>query len=128
MDEQRKSGRTRTVLRATIIFNNRNSSIDCVVRNFSDVGAKIVIDESIGIPQQFELSVPQKGRSYLAKVVWRTRGETGIEFANELVGDQLIPVGHDLASQLRELKRENAALKKKCADLQNQINRYMEVA
>ncbi len=128
MDEHRKTGRSRTVLRATIIFNNRNSSLDCMIRNFSDVGAKILIDDTIAIPQQFELQVPQKGRSFASKVIWRSNGEIGIEFANELVGGQQVPVGHDLADQLRELKRENAALKKKCAELENQIKRHMEIA
>lgn len=128
MSELRKGARARTVLRATIIFNNRNSSIDCTVRNFSDTGAKIIIDETIAVPQQFELHVPQKGRSFAAKVVWRRGNEIGLEFENELINKNALPVGHDLADRLRELERENAALKKKCADLQNQLNRYMECA
>jgi len=51
MAEQRKMIRARTVFRASIIFNNRNSSIDCLVRNFSESGAKIIVDELITFPQ-----------------------------------------------------------------------------
>ncbi len=58
MAEQRKVIRARTVFRASIIFNNRNSSIDCLVRNFSESGAKIIVDELITFPQQFELHIP----------------------------------------------------------------------
>ena len=128
MADLRRANRARTVLRATIIFNNRNSSIDCVVRNIADLGAKIIVDETIAIPQQFELKVPQKGRSFTAKVIWRTGNEIGVVFENELVNNNALPVGHDLAERLRELERENAALKKKCTDLQSQLNRYMESA
>ncbi|MGE3245840.1 MAG: PilZ domain-containing protein [Beijerinckiaceae bacterium] len=128
MSEKRKELRSRTVLRASIIFNHRNSTLDCLVRNFADHGAKIILDPSIAIPQQFELNVPQKGRSFTAKVIWRHGEEIGVEFANEVVNSRVLPVGEDLAAQLRELERENAKLKKKCAELQAQVNRNMECA
>ena len=131
MTEQRKVLRARMVFRASIIFNNHNSSIDCLVRNFSEAGAKIIVDEYMTFPQQFELHIPQKGRSFTALVIWRSGKEVGVEFVNEMVNKTAIPTGAnagagDLAGQLRELERENAKLKKLVAELQNQVVRNRE--
>lgn len=128
VSEQRGAVRSRTVLRGMIIYNNRNSTIECLVRNFGETGAKIIIDEAMSFPQNFELAIAQKGLSYMAKVVWRNGNETGVEFVNEVVNQNLVQVGNDMAGHLRELERENAALKKKVADLQNQLTRYFESA
>lgn len=124
--EQRTAVRSRTVLRGSIIYNNRNSTIECLVRNFGDTGAKIIIDETMSFPQNFELYIAQKGLTYMAKVVWRHGNETGVKFINEVVNNNLVEVGDNMAVHLRDLERENAALKKKVADLQNQLNRYFE--
>lgn len=128
MTEHRRATRTRAVLRASIIFNNRNSSIDCMIRNLSNTGAKITIDDTIAIPQQFELMILQKGQSFNAKVVWRHLGEAGVEFMNEIVNKNAVPIGHDLSDRLRDLERENAALKKKLADVSGQLARSLECA
>ena len=127
MSEQRKVTRSRTVFRGSIIFNNGNSSVNCLVRNFSETGAKIIVGELIAFPQQFELHIPQKGRTYLALIKWRNGEETGVEFVNELVNDRAIPIGAgDLADQLRALEKENAKLKRLVADLQLQVARSQE--
>ncbi len=136
MAEQRKVIRARTVFRASIIFNNRNSSIDCLVRNFSESGAKIIVDELITFPQQFELHIPQKGRTFTALVIWRIGKEVGVGFVNEMVNQTAIPtgpgaghglpVGAGIADKMRELERENAKLKKLVADLQQQMARYQD--
>lgn len=124
--EQRRAVRSRTVLRGSIIYNNRNSTIECLVRNFGETGAKIIVDEAMSFPQNFELYIAQKGITYLAKVVWRNGNETGVQFVNEVVNNNLIDVGGDMSVHLRDLERENAVLKKKVADLQNQLTRYFE--
>ena len=128
--------RARTVFRASIIFNNRNSSIDCLVRNFSESGAKIIVDQLITFPQQFELHISQKGRTYTAQVIWRIGKEVGVGFVNEMVNQTAIPIGagtgHGLpvgtgiADKMRVLERENAKLKKLVADLQQQMARYQD--
>lgn len=127
MAEQRKANRSRTVFRGSIIFNNQNSSIDCMVRNFAETGAKLIVGDVIAIPQQFQLHIPQKGRNYTAHVIWRRGDETGVEFKNEIVNKSVIPAGSgDLGDQMRALEQENAKLKRLVADLQMQISRNQE--
>jgi hypothetical protein len=127
MDEQRKVMRARTVYRGSIVFNNNNSTIDCLVRNFSELGAKIIVDESITFPQQFQLLVPQKGRTFTAMVIWRAGQEVGVEFQDEKVNGRTLPVGSgDIGDQMRVLEKENAKLKKLVADLQMQVNRSQQ--
>jgi hypothetical protein len=80
MPEARRSERVRTLLGAKIIFNNRMSVIDCVVRNISSSGVKLVVTDSRPIPGEFALYIPQKGYSYRARLVWRNSEGMGVEF------------------------------------------------
>ena len=66
--EVRRDERVRAFLRARIIFNNQNTSIECTIKNISSKGAKIVLSEALAIPSEFDLEVPQKGRTYRAKL------------------------------------------------------------
>lgn len=126
MAEPRKRQRVRTMLGAQIIFNNRNSTIDCQVRNMTDDGAKIIVDSQLTFPQRFEFHVPQKGRTFQAKVIWRQENETGLEF----IPDVAIGAGEGatrLAAKLKELESENAILRRRVIDLKAQLDRYMEM-
>lgn len=125
--EARKAQRKRAMLGATIVFNNRNSTIECKIRNISEDGAKIVVSEDVSFPQRFDFNVPQHGRSYQAKVIWRHGGETGLEFINDVVAGREVLHGDELAERLRELEGENALLRKRVIDLKAQLDRYYQV-
>lgn len=126
MAEPRKRQRVRTMLGAQIIFNNRNSTIDCQVRNMTDDGAKIVVDGHMTFPQRFEFHVPQKGRSYQAKVIWRQDNETGLEFIPDVIVGASAEGATGMAAKLKELESENAILRKRVIDLKAQLDRYSE--
>ncbi len=64
MSEARRSERIRAFLGAKIIFNNRMSIVDCVVRNISATGAKLALAGSLPITGEFALQIPQKGMRY----------------------------------------------------------------
>ena len=38
-----------------IVFNNKSSVIDCMVRNLSPTGACLLVSNVIGVPSTFEL-------------------------------------------------------------------------
>ena len=78
--EVRRDERVRAFLRARIIFNNQHPSIECTIKNISSKGAKIVLSEALAIPSEFTLDVPQKGRTYRARMVWRGAGAVGVQF------------------------------------------------
>lgn len=63
-----------------ISFNDRRSTITCIVRNFSPDGAKIEISSHAIIPDHVVLTVMRKGRQFAARVVWRSEHEAGLAF------------------------------------------------
>jgi hypothetical protein len=63
MQERREYQRQRTLLGGRIAFNNRYSALDCLVRNMSQNGAMLVFEDSVMVPNEFDLMIPQKGES-----------------------------------------------------------------
>jgi hypothetical protein len=55
MQERRKSGRSRVLKNAKLFFGS-SSMIDCVVRNFTNVGARIEIPNTVELPEAFGLT------------------------------------------------------------------------
>jgi hypothetical protein len=104
MSEERRSERARTLVGAQIIFNNHMSTVDCVIRNISSTGASLVLADTLSVPNEFELHIPQKGRSYRARVVWRSAEGIGVEFHPAYAK-------RPQEARLRELETENAQLK-----------------
>ena len=60
MEERRKTHRDRTYLGGQIAFDDRCCIADCLVRNLSPGGAKIVFSVSATIPDEFDLAIPRK--------------------------------------------------------------------
>ena len=119
MQEARISVRTRTMLGAQVIFQNRNSTIDCTVRNLSASGARLELTDSVAAPSEFELIVPHKSRSYRARICWRGEDSVGVTFLGEATSD-LTEKG---ASRIVELENENAKLRIKLGKLSQELTR-----
>jgi two-component system, OmpR family, response regulator len=79
-DELRGSARSRAVLRGRIVFNNRFSTMDCVVRDISPTGARLQLAGGEVLPPVFELSLPLRSRHHQAEIVWRRGKECGVRF------------------------------------------------
>jgi diguanylate cyclase (GGDEF)-like protein len=60
----------RKVLKAgSIVFNRGGSSIDCTVRRLSDIGAKLDVISSDGVPQRFKLRIEADDFSRACQIV-----------------------------------------------------------
>ncbi|MCW6512483.1 PilZ domain-containing protein [Lichenifustis flavocetrariae] len=114
MLERRTDQRNRTYLGGRILFNHRSNSLDCLVRNMSPNGAKIVFSGSVVVPSEFELSVNLKGESVPARVQWRTETEAGLVF---LRADRGTVVSIDTARRIRQLEADRAMLARRVAQL-----------
>jgi hypothetical protein len=128
MSEHRREIRQRTFLKGRIIFNKGASSMDCLVRDLSSTGARLALSETTTLPENFELYIPQKERTYRATLCWRRADGIGIAFTDEAAPvpvptasapSQAAPVvAEDAASMLAlvrrisELEAENAALRR----------------
>ncbi len=114
MTERRKDHRNRTYLGGKVVFNDRLSVHDCLVRNLSDGGAKLVFDFPTTVPSVFDLVVPRRGESRRAEVKWRTRLEAGVSFVRS-AADGYVSI--ETARRIRRLEDERSALKARVAEL-----------
>lgn len=80
MTERRRQQRYRTLRGGKIIFHDRRSTIDCLVRNLSDGGSCLQVDTTVGIPNAFQLLLDGKDVSYPCQVIWMSNNRIGIEF------------------------------------------------
>ena len=79
-DERRQYVRRRTFKGGRIVFNRHFSAIECIVRNLSEGGACLEVANSIGIPDDFQLSVAADGLNRCCHVAWRGSGRIGVAF------------------------------------------------
>ena len=115
MQDRRRSTRNRTYIGGQIAFNQRSSLMDCLVRNISAEGAKLVFAQTATVPQEFDLSVLSNERTFRARVVWRRADEAGVAFLEPR--PQTAPVSLDLMRRLRQCEAENAALRQRMEQL-----------
>jgi len=114
--ERRRSTRNRTLLGGQVVFNRRQSTLDCMVRNLSQDGALLSFPGSVAVPEHFELYVPSKHRSQIVRCRWRDDGRIGVSFAEPALQEDA-PIPLDLVRRLRRLEQDNAALKSRIAQL-----------
>lgn len=128
--DKRVAERVRSFLRAQIIFNNRMTTIDCIVKNISATGARVALDETLAVPTEFDIYIPQHRRSHHARLVWRDRESIGVDFIDALQPAQAAaapaPAQADLPflggeARLRELEAENAELKRRVRALNKRL-------
>jgi hypothetical protein len=124
--EKRISDRIRSFLRAQIIFNNRMTTIECIVKNISATGARIALSDTLAVPTEFDIYIPQQGRSHHARLVWRDKESIGIDFmdvqqaAAIAAGAMPLPdFGAD--ARLRELELQNVELKERIRTLSKKL-------
>ena len=80
MFKDRQSIRSKSLLRARILLHNRQVTFDCVVRDISSRGAKLEMDPSFVLAQEFELDVPQRSAILHCEVRWRRGTTVGVQF------------------------------------------------
>jgi hypothetical protein len=110
MQERRREQRRRTYLGGKVIFNNRMSIVDCLVRNTSDSGARLVLENATVVPTSFQLDVPCRDKTYRATLKWRSHDQTGVELAVAKQADDPAPFERD--EEVSRLKKGNAALRR----------------
>ena len=84
MQERRRAERPRQFLGGRILFNERCSTFDCLVRDMTVHGARLHLPSTTGMPGAFELTVAAKQESHPARVVWRNDTQAGVEFVEKI--------------------------------------------
>ncbi|MCP1969281.1 PilZ domain-containing protein [Bradyrhizobium elkanii] len=80
MRDRRQSVRDKVFYGAVAEINERGSTMDCVVRNISEAGACVEFGDAVHLPEEMNLSVAHKGRSFLARLIWRQANKVGLAF------------------------------------------------
>ena len=113
MQDRRESVRDKVFLGGVAEIIQRGSTVDCVVRNFSDRGACVEIDETAKLPENISLNIPRRGRSFLAQMIWRHANRVGLAFRT-MVTD---PPSDDLDERLRRSQIKQRQLKRRIKEL-----------
>ena len=114
MQDRRESVRDRVFLGGVAEINERGSTMDCVVRNFSDNGACVEFNSTVGIPDQMNLTIERKGRSFLARMIWRQANRVGLAFLSMITTDS---PESDLDARLRRSEKKKRQLQRRINDL-----------
>lgn len=126
MSEHRKETRQRVFLKGRIVFNNGSSSFDCLVRDMSSSGARLVMSDATTLPEAFDLYIPQKDRTYRATLRWRREDGIGVTFEEPVRAAGSAPAPDPatteaalamLLKRVSELETENAALRRLLASM-----------
>ena len=113
MQDRRESVRDRVFLGGVAEINERGSTMDCVVRNFSDNGACVEFNSTVGIPDQMNLTIERKGRSFLARMIWRQANRVGLAFRAMIIDEP----ESDLDARLRRSEKKKRQLQRRINEL-----------
>ena len=121
MIERRALIRHKTFIKGRIYFNNRLSSMDCIVRDVTEKGARLQVSESVVLPDTFELYLPNKDEHFRAQAQWRKGDQLGVSWTPEFASRQKSESGghgeHSLADRVARLEQEIAALQRRFDNL-----------
>jgi hypothetical protein len=115
MQERREFKRGRTYLGGRLAFNKQYCTIDCLVRNMSQNGAKLVFESTALLPGEFDLLLPQKGETRRARVIWRRQDEAGVSFPQAAARQGVVSI--ETARRIKKLETDRAALQARVAEL-----------
>lgn len=113
MLDRRQRVRDKVIYGGVAQINERGSTMDCVVRNISDQGACVEFDSTARIPDKMTLTIARKGRSFLAKLIWRQANKVGLAF-RMMTSDT--PVS-DLDERLRRSEIKKRQLQRRIKEL-----------
>jgi hypothetical protein len=75
----------RKIIRGRVLKNARfvvgaSSTLDCVVRNLSNVGARVQIQDTTSLPERVDMTFDGGRTLRPCRIVWRTLNATGVQF------------------------------------------------
>jgi hypothetical protein len=110
--DMRKSNRQRQFWRGFVRLPQTHKTIDCIVRDISETGAKLRLRCTTPMPEFFELHIPSKRQFAKSKLVWNRNCEVGISFESPGAFGSLVSSDGELSARMGRLEVEIAALKK----------------
>jgi len=117
MIERRSAPRQKSFIRGLVLYNHRRLSMDCIIREFSNIGARLAFSEPAALPDAFEVHVPSRNEYFQARAIWHKGNEIGIAWATadgsrspqescqsaDPLSDRVTRLEHDVAMLRRRL-------------------------
>ena len=82
LENRKASERSKQLKRVQIIFNNGICTIDAILRNLSEEGARIEVDNPQEIPDKFMLKFTSDFKTKQCLIVWRGDKYIGLMFVS----------------------------------------------
>ena len=122
MSDRRQLFRNRVYYGGLVAFNDRQSTLACVVRDFNAFGARVEFENPALLPDEIDFVVPRRSLSCMAQLAWRDRNAAGLVFRaprpiNRETGD-VIPL--EWARRLRSSERINKQLRARIDQLRSE--------
>jgi hypothetical protein len=113
MRDRRHSVRDKVLLGGVAEVNDSGSTMDCVIRNFSEEGACVEFDASAKLPDEMNLTIARKGRAFLATMIWRQANRVGLAFKTMITDTP----HDDLGVRLRRSEKKKRQLQRRINQL-----------
>ncbi len=113
MLERRKEQRWPAYLGGRIVFKGRAAAAECLIRNTSRSGARLVVSQATRLPEEFLLKVPYRKTELRVRTRWRRVEHVGVE----AVPEHKSTSDFALLRQLHQLEALNAELARSVAEL-----------
>lgn len=109
---------------ARILYNKGTMQVDCTVRNLSEGGAKLEVSQSVTLPEEFDLLIPQRATTRRVRMCWRSADYCGVAFLDSAEPhvqqhSQAGPMTSEqsLRARIVELEQTIAALQRRIQEL-----------
>lgn len=80
MIDRREAKRERIHQSANVVFNGRQTVLDCTLRNHSETGALVRMSDWIALPRTFEIDIADQEHSLRVRQCWRRGDDVGVVF------------------------------------------------
>lgn len=111
MSERREATRKRVYLGGRIVHRYIRSDTNCLLRNLSPTGARIVVGATIPLPDRFDIVIDHCGTTRSAEAIWRSGDAMGIRFVTDAPErERLHTVGGERERSRTELARLRARI------------------
>jgi hypothetical protein len=111
MGERRGSRRQKSFLRGFVYVSKKRGALACLIRDFTDKGARIIFSDTVTLPDVVDLYVPQKDQTLRARVHWRRNDEIGLAFVEADRTPATEPTAGEVLERVAMLEAEIASLR-----------------
>jgi hypothetical protein len=126
MDDKRASPRLRSFLKGRVVFNGGQTSLECLIRDISSVGARLELSASVTLPDRFDLDLPHREQTSKVHVQWRRGSQIGVAFDHVETTPAAPAAPQDLAARVQQLEAEVSLLRLLLAQMRTELADTMQ--